>query len=185
MEAAPTLPVSWIRNRGGTPGSSEPATFRLASTVSLASVASALRPGTSRVAGTFDVTVEGAAAAPRLSAVQATLNGHGGSITAGGFTVSSPGGTRVRLAEGRLHVDTFRWKGTDSDIEASGYQVGAITNTEPGIQKTEVLYADGRKPEAQKVARDLGVEQVKPLDRELRDLAAGADVVVIAGEDRA
>jgi hypothetical protein len=72
-----------------------------------------------------------------------------------------------------------------SDIEASGYAVGAITNTTPGIKKTEVLYEDGQKPAAQKVASDLGVKEVMPLDHDSRDLAAGADVVVIAGEDRA
>ena len=48
-----------------------------------------------------------------------------------------------------------------------------------------VLYADGQKPAAQKVARDLGVKRVQRLDKQTRDLAAGADVVVIAGEDRA
>ena len=72
-----------------------------------------------------------------------------------------------------------------SDLEAGGYEVGAITNTAPGVKRTEVFYADGQKPAAQRVARDLGVRKVDPLDRELRDLAAGADVVVIAGEDRA
>jgi hypothetical protein len=72
-----------------------------------------------------------------------------------------------------------------SDVEASGYKVGAITNTAPGVKKTEVFFVDHQKPEAQKVARDIGVEKVGPLDKELRDLAAGADVVVIAGEDRA
>jgi hypothetical protein len=72
-----------------------------------------------------------------------------------------------------------------SDIEAGGYTVGAITNTAPGVEKTEVFYAKHEKPAAQKVARDLGVRKVGPLERELRDLAGGADVVVIAGEDRA
>ena len=72
-----------------------------------------------------------------------------------------------------------------SDIEASGYKVGAITNTAPGLEKTEVMYADGQKPAAQKVASDLGVGGVDKLDRKLRELAAGADVVVVAGEDRA
>jgi LytR cell envelope-related transcriptional attenuator len=72
-----------------------------------------------------------------------------------------------------------------SDIEASGYKVGAVTNTEPGIEKTQVLYADGQKRAAQKVASDLGVSEVKKLDGNLRELAAGADVVVVAGEDRA
>ena len=42
-------------------------------------------------------------------------------------------------------------------------------------------------PLAQKVAGDLGVKKkkVEPVDRDTRELAAGADVVVIAGEDRA
>ncbi len=72
-----------------------------------------------------------------------------------------------------------------SDIEASGYTVGAITNTTPGVEKTEVFYAKHQKRAAQQVARDLGVNRVDPLERALRELAAGADVVVIAGEDRA
>lgn len=72
-----------------------------------------------------------------------------------------------------------------SDIEASGYKVGAVTNTEPGLKQTEVMFADGQKPAAQKVASDLGVEDVSELERDLRELAAGADVVVVAGEDRA
>jgi hypothetical protein len=72
-----------------------------------------------------------------------------------------------------------------SDITASGYKVVATTNTDPGVTKTEVLYEDGQKPAATKVGRDLGVKEVKPLDRTSRELANGADVVVIAGEDRA
>ena len=56
-----------------------------------------------------------------------------------------------------------------------------------GVERTAVLYADGEKPAAQKVARDLGVDKatVEPVDRETRRLAGDADVVVIAGEDRA
>ncbi len=72
-----------------------------------------------------------------------------------------------------------------SDIEAFGYSVGAITNTAPGVEKTEVFYADQQRPAARKVGRDLGVKEVEPLDKEIRDLAGAADVVVIAGEDRA
>ena len=72
-----------------------------------------------------------------------------------------------------------------SDIEASGYVLGPVSSTTPGVEKTAVLYADGKKRAAQKVARDLGVDKatVEPVDRETR-LAGDADVVVIAGEDR-
>lgn len=74
-----------------------------------------------------------------------------------------------------------------SDVESSGYELGSVTNTTPGFTETVVLYADGQKRAAQKVARDLGVNKktVEPLDRETRELAGEADVVVIAGEDRA
>jgi hypothetical protein len=72
-----------------------------------------------------------------------------------------------------------------SDIEAAGYKVVAVTNTEPGFARTEVLYEDRQRPAATKVAGDLGVRKVDPLERDLRERAEGADVVVIAGEDRA
>jgi hypothetical protein len=72
-----------------------------------------------------------------------------------------------------------------SDLDSSGYDVIATTSTTPGHSRTVVLYADGQKPAAQKVARNLGVNRVQRLDKQTRDLAGGADVVVIAGEDRA
>jgi hypothetical protein len=72
-----------------------------------------------------------------------------------------------------------------NDIEANGYTVGAVTNTTPDYKETVVMYADKQKPAAQKVAGDLGVKEVEELDRDLRSLVGDADVVVIAGEDRA
>jgi hypothetical protein len=74
-----------------------------------------------------------------------------------------------------------------SDLDASGYDVVATTSTTPGYERTVVIYADHQKPAAQKVAGDLGVkkEKVQAVHRDTRDLVAGADVVVIAGEDRA
>ncbi len=74
-----------------------------------------------------------------------------------------------------------------SDVQANGYDLIATTSTTPGFTKTEVLFADGQKRAAQKVAGDLGVDKnsVERLDPETRKLAGRADVVVIAGEDRA
>lgn len=72
-----------------------------------------------------------------------------------------------------------------SDVGSFDYELGAVTSTAPGAEKTIVLYADGQKPAAQRVARDLGVKEVKPIDRESRSLVGDADVVVVAGEDRA
>jgi LytR cell envelope-related transcriptional attenuator len=71
------------------------------------------------------------------------------------------------------------------DVEANGYTLGAVTNSEAPAAETVVLYERGHEQEAHVVARDLGVEVVQLIDPESRDLAVGADVVVVAGEDRA
>lgn len=73
-----------------------------------------------------------------------------------------------------------------SDLESAGYPVGPITSAEPGVRLTTVMFADGQKRAAQKVARELGRGiAVEPLDAEAEGLSEGADVVVIAGEDEA
>jgi hypothetical protein len=110
-----------------------------------------------------------------LSSDEGPRGPHVGAINPADVEVAVLNGTSINGLGGKVA----------SDLEAGGYTLGAITNTSPGARKTEVFYADHQKPAAQKVGRDLGVKEVAPLERDLRDLAAGADVVVIAGEDRA
>jgi LytR cell envelope-related transcriptional attenuator len=100
-----------------------------------------------------------------------------GAIDRADVTVAVLNGTSVNGLAGNV----------GSDVESSGYELGPVSSTTPGYAKTVVMYADGQKRAAQKVARDLGVDKatVEELDRETRGLAGGADVVVIAGEDRA
>jgi hypothetical protein len=73
-------------------------------------------------------------------------------------------------------------------VQENGYRLGNIGGITPGFKKTEVLYAEGERRAARKVAKDLGVDphDVKPIDRAARQQAGtDADVVVIAGEDKA
>ena len=100
-----------------------------------------------------------------------------GAIDRADVTVAVLNGTSVNGLAGNV----------GSDVESSGYELGPVSSTTPGFAKTVVLYAAGQKLAAQKVARDLGVDKttVEELDRETRGLAPDADVVVIAGEDRA
>jgi hypothetical protein len=72
-------------------------------------------------------------------------------------------------------------------VQENGYDLGTVTNTTPGFEHTEVLYAKDQRRAARKVAKDLGVDPdgVKPIDHESRQRAPDADVVVIAGEDKA
>jgi LytR cell envelope-related transcriptional attenuator len=71
------------------------------------------------------------------------------------------------------------------DLEANDYTVGTVTNSETPTDETVVLYERGHEEEARVVARDLGVTVVQLIDPESRQLVEGADVVVVAGEDRA
>ncbi len=48
-----------------------------------------------------------------------------------------------------------------------------------------VLYAKGFKHAADVVGKQLDIKVLQPIDRETQALAPDADVVVIAGEDRA
>ena len=100
---------------------------------------------------------------------------HAGSIDPADVTVAILNGTSVNGLAGKV----------GSDVASSGFKLGAVTNTTPGFSKTKVLYANGQKRAAQKVAKELGIHGVKPVDPDSRKLAGGADVIVIAGEDRA
>jgi hypothetical protein len=71
------------------------------------------------------------------------------------------------------------------DVETNGYALGAVTNSESPTEETFVVFERGHEEEAHSVARDLGVDMVSPIDSETSALSDGADVVVVAGEDRA
>jgi len=100
-----------------------------------------------------------------------------GAVDPASVTVAVLNGTSVNGLAGRV----------GSDLEAAGYELGAITSAVPGLETTTVLYADGQQRAARKVASQLGLDpgMVEPVDRESRELAGDFDVVVIAGEDRA
>lgn len=71
------------------------------------------------------------------------------------------------------------------DVEANGYSLGAVTNSEVPATESMVMFERGSEEEARTVARDLGIGTVEVIDEETSELAQGADVVVIAGQDRA
>jgi hypothetical protein len=71
------------------------------------------------------------------------------------------------------------------DVETNGYALGAVTNSDVPAEDSQVLFERGNEDAANAVASDLGVQSVEPIDSDTSALADGADVVVIAGEDRA
>jgi hypothetical protein len=68
-----------------------------------------------------------------------------------------------------------------SRVRARGYSVTATGNAARTYGRSVVMYRPGRRPEAQRLARDLGLPIVGPLDGiSLRQLL-GAQVVVVLG----
>jgi hypothetical protein len=69
-------------------------------------------------------------------------------------------------------------------LTAAGFE--QIRTGATGTQKqTIVLFEKGNQKAARALKRVLGVNVIQPMDRTTRSLAQGADVVVVAGEDRA
>jgi len=72
-----------------------------------------------------------------------------------------------------------------TDVEVNEFTLGDVGNSRKEYDQTVVMYEEDQKRAAQKVAHDLGVNPVQPIDRQTQQEAGGADVVVIAGKDRA
>ena len=71
-----------------------------------------------------------------------------------------------------------------TQIEDSGFIRGQVGNIERETDQTIVMYAPDQKRAGNRVARELGDVAVQQIDREVQAAAAGADVVVILGQDR-
>jgi hypothetical protein len=71
------------------------------------------------------------------------------------------------------------------DVEANDFDLGTVTTYPQPQDETVVMYEDDQIRAARKLAADLGEGVLQPIDRQAQQLADGADVVVIAGQDRA
>ena len=70
-------------------------------------------------------------------------------------------------------------------LRRKGFKEGTIATARRTYQQTVVMYGGGRKKAAERVAKVLGVTPVQPIDRTTREIAGAADVIVIAGRDKA
>jgi hypothetical protein len=68
-----------------------------------------------------------------------------------------------------------------SRVRARGYRVGEVTNAPELVPKSIVMYRPGLAGEGQRLARDLGVRLVTPLDGMRAGALHGAHVVFILG----
>jgi LytR cell envelope-related transcriptional attenuator len=99
----------------------------------------------------------------------------GGPVDPSTVTVAVLNGTPVPGLAGQV---------ADS-VESAGFQRGTVANaTEQASAESVVLHAEGAQPAAREVAQELGISQTEPMDQTSRELAAGAQVVVVVGNDQ-
>jgi hypothetical protein len=70
-------------------------------------------------------------------------------------------------------------------VENHGFQLGAVTNTDEAAEKSIVMFRPDNGAAAQRVATSLEISKVEPMTEEVTQLAAGAPVAVVIGEDNA
>ena len=72
------------------------------------------------------------------------------------------------------------------DVKANGYSLGSIGDSRRMLERTIVMFAEGQRLAARSVAQALGVgtNDIRPITKSIARGAGGADVVVVAGEDR-
>jgi LytR cell envelope-related transcriptional attenuator len=98
-----------------------------------------------------------------------------GAIIPGNVEVAVLNGTSVPGLAGKV----------GDDVQVNGFKLGAISNSSTRFDQTVVMYQPGQRRAAKRVAHDLGVQPVQKIDRQTEQAAGGAEVVVIAGADRA
>jgi hypothetical protein len=70
-------------------------------------------------------------------------------------------------------------------VESKGFDLGAVTNSSASFEQSVVMFKRGHKPEARKVAKQLGIGKLQLMSEEIEAASAGADVALIVGEDNA
>jgi LytR cell envelope-related transcriptional attenuator len=98
-----------------------------------------------------------------------------GAVVPGSVTVAVLNGTSVPGLGAKVA----------DDVTVNGFKLGMVTNSRGQFDQTVVMYEPGEQRAARRVAHDLGVQPVQSIDRQTERLAGNADVVVIAGADRA
>jgi hypothetical protein len=70
-------------------------------------------------------------------------------------------------------------------VESNGFQLGAVANTSSAQDESIVMFKPNNGASAHKVATALGISGVRPMTEEIAQVAEGAPVAVVVGEDNA
>ena len=111
------------------------------------------------------------------------LGDDGGGGSAGADSIVRPGDTEVAVLNGTAVAGLA--DRTSDDLAATGYLIGAVTNSNSSFEASLVMFKAGFKPEAMNVAEKLGIKRVRPMSPDIVTVAEGANVAVIVGQDKA
>jgi len=114
---------------------------------------------------------------------QRILNSGGGSGHGPKPRKVDPGAVTVAVLNGTSQPGLAAKVG--DDVQANDFKLGIESNSHHPFDQTVVMYEPHQQRAANEVAHDLGVKPVQPIDRQTQAATSGADVVVIAGADRA
>ncbi len=110
-------------------------------------------------------------------------DGNGGGNARQAAAKVKPGEIEVTVLNGTSVVGLAATYG--DKVEGKGFDLGAVTNSSASFEESVVMFKRGHKPEARKVAKQLGIGKVQLMSGEIESASAGADVAVIVGEDNA
>ncbi len=69
-------------------------------------------------------------------------------------------------------------------VEGKGFQLGAVTNSSTSFSGSVVMFERGHAPEARKVAKALGISEVRLMTSDIESVSGDAPVSIV-GEDNA
>jgi LytR cell envelope-related transcriptional attenuator len=107
---------------------------------------------------------------------------------------SSKGGSQVAAKMKPSEIEVTVLNGTSvaglaatygDKVEGKGFGLGAVSNTDQPFTASVVMFEPGHKSEAKKVAKQLQISKLLPMNSEVKTASEGADVAVVVGEDNA
>jgi LytR cell envelope-related transcriptional attenuator len=106
----------------------------------------------------------------------------GGDDGEGSSQVLKPGQVEVAVLNGTSEPGLA---GRVSDkLSSDGFDIGKVGNSDGSFTESVVMFTRGRKPEAARVARGVGIKKVRLITPEIRSDSAGGTVSVVIGEDK-
>jgi hypothetical protein len=107
------------------------------------------------------------------------------------FSGDEGGGNKDVLAPASVQVAVLNGTSVEGlagrfgdQIDARGYQLGAITNSPTTFDTSVVMFKPGFKPEAARVAKQLGIGEVRAMGDAVAKTSGKAKVAVVVGEDK-